>query len=141
MIIERYYFDKLFNALNASSSTDPRSPMSECDPAELRCFPALMFQLLAVSLQFASLDTPASRSLNLSDSEAYDRLSEHYSNKGEELINSLEKRRANLASIMHDLLRVTWLKNCSRGVEAWYPLGTAIRFAPLLSYRLNESVD
>jgi hypothetical protein len=94
---------------------------------DLQYFPALLFQVLAVALQFLPPGTSSARILQIEDVSARDILSQRYSTIGMEVVAILGRHNTTLTAIQHDLMRALWLKNCSRGMESWYSLGTAIR--------------
>lgn len=57
-----------------------------------------------------------------------DRLAHEYGKIGMEIMSLLGRHSSTLTAVEHDLLRSGWLKNYSRGTEAWHLLGSAIRF-------------
>lgn len=96
---------------------------------DLRHFSALLFQVLANALQFLSLGTTAAKSLRIEDYVHCDRLSQEYSAIGMQIMDILGRYNPTVTSAEHDMLRAAWLKCESRGKEAWYILGNAIRLA------------
>jgi Fungal specific transcription factor domain len=129
-VLERYYFDKLHNSWYAVS--DAMAPKGEFGNIlrDLQYFPALLFQVLAVALQYLPPNTTSARVLHLEDPAACDRLSEEYSRLGVDIMALLGRHNSSLTAVQQDLMRALWLKNCSRGTESWYSLGDAIREAP-----------
>lgn len=91
---------------------------------ELRYFPSLLFQVIALALQFLPKDggvLAKSSSTGIATSQTY-------SNLGDELLSRLGRPGFALAAVQADFLRSSWLKNCGRGIEAWHAVGHAIRF-------------
>lgn len=121
-VLEKYYFDQAHTAWLGQSKTGGTPP-------ELQFFPSLLYQVLAVSLQFLSMNSTIARRLDLKDTKSSDQLSESFVNKGAELKEILGQRSPTIISIEYELMRAFWLKNCSRGTESWYKLGGAIRQA------------
>jgi hypothetical protein len=127
LVLERYYFDKLHSSwLVVSDIVSKQGDLENLSP-NLQYFPALLFQVLAVALQFLPPDTASARTLHLEDSTACDQLSEEYSRIGMDIMTLLGRHNSTLTAVQHDLMRALWLKNCSRGTESWYSLGNAIR--------------
>ena len=90
-------------------------------------FPAALFQVLAISLQFLPMTSPVRQSLNLPSPSASDKLSRLYSDFGVELVSLLGRHNSTSTAVLADLLRCSWLKNTGRGNEAWFSLGDAVR--------------
>jgi hypothetical protein len=95
--------------------------------AELLHFPALLFQVLAQILHNLSPQHPAARALELSDYHDCDRLSQTYYSLGCKLEALLSHQHLTLCSVEHDIASGAWLKDSSRGAEAWHQLGNAVR--------------
>jgi hypothetical protein len=91
---------------------------------ELRYFPALLYQVLALALQFLPPGAAAWKHLSTSDMA----LCGNYSDIGVELMTVLGRQGVALAAVEANFLRSSWLKNIGRGVEAWYSVGNAIRY-------------
>lgn len=89
-------------------------------------FPALLFQVLALSLQFI-LPTADIDLEPLKQGKALNALSAEYSNFGCGLMVLLGRQHPNLSSIQHDMLRAAWLKNADIVPESWHTLSQAIR--------------
>ncbi|KAH7417532.1 hypothetical protein BKA64DRAFT_730729 [Cadophora sp. MPI-SDFR-AT-0126] len=121
-IVEPYYFDDLFRRWY-EPKLEPVMYLSLDDlTRELRCLPALLFQVVALSLQF--LPPSAEVLEDLPDSQAF--LSENYSETGLKLM-SLLGDDATPTAVQSSLLRASWLKNLGRAIDAWKILGTSIR--------------
>lgn len=127
LILERYYFDQLHGSWLAVSDTIFKGYNLESLSRDLQYFPALLFQILAVALQSLPPGTTCASTLHLEDTNSRDRLSQEYSKRGMDIMDSLGRHDSTITAVQHDLLRAKWLKNRSRGTESWYSLGTAIR--------------
>lgn len=93
----------------------------------LHIFSALLFQVLALGLQFVQPDPELLNQLGLKDETTCDRLSRQYSDIGMEVMFLQGRHNPTIEGVQADFLRAFWLKNCSRGVESWHSLGDAIR--------------
>jgi hypothetical protein len=126
-VLEKYYFEKLYTSWCALSSHLMANGQPGGLPPDLLHFPALIFQVLAVALQFAPLDLPCLQSLGVDSFAARDRLSGDFSERGVAVRRIMETDGPTLTTVQSDLMRALWLKNSSRGREAWHLLGAAIR--------------
>jgi hypothetical protein len=127
LILEKYYFNQLHSSWLAVSDIVLKKGNLESLSRDLQYFPALLFQVLAVALQFLPPGTASAEILHLKDTTACDRLSQEYSKTGMDIMDSLGRHDSTVTAVQHDLMRALWLKNCSRGTESWYSLGNAIR--------------
>lgn len=122
-ILERFYFDDLFSHWQAAEA-DPVRYLCPGDLLrELQYLPAMLFQVLALTLQFLPPDAPALSQLSPNELAS----SQRYSDMGEELLAVLGRQGAALTAVQADYLRSSWLKNCGRGIESWHAIGNAIR--------------
>jgi hypothetical protein len=133
-IVERYFFGKDLAAWFAVKDAVAKG---EREPAtrDYLYFTALIFQILAIQLQYLPPGTATANILGLKDLKACETLSHKYSSDGQELINMVGRQNSTITAVQYDLMRVYWLKSCSRGTAAWYSLGDAIRYEILLSIR------
>ncbi|KAI9741132.1 MAG: hypothetical protein M1834_002845 [Cirrosporium novae-zelandiae] len=139
-ILERYYFNQLYTSwLDISDVAVDHANVGGLS-RELNHFLALLFQILAIALQFLSPDAAAAELLQVKDMTVRDRLGRQYSCIGMEIMTLLGRHHATLTSVQHDLLRGVWLKNCGRGTEAWHALGSAIRQAQEMNLHLQSKV-
>ncbi|KAJ4533673.1 hypothetical protein HRR86_008392 [Exophiala dermatitidis] len=140
MALDRCYNEALLDSwTRISPDVLKRQSLQELS-RELHHFPALLFQLLAVALHFLPLDAKAALALRIHDSASLDRLSEEYSKTGLEIMALLGRQQPTITSVEHDILRLNWLKNCSRGSEAWNSLNHGVRQAQLLGLHLEPEV-
>lgn len=92
-------------------------------------FPALLLQVLAISLQMLPKEHHKFMAqLNLGKENFYN-LSATYSNTACELASLLSASSPTLVRVQQWFLRSSWLKSEGRAVEAWHALGQAIREA------------
>lgn len=132
-ILERLYFNDLFSRWPPKEMTEPVKYLKPPQlSTELRYFPSLLFQVIALSLQFIPPDwdvlpKPSLRGLATSRT---------YSDLGDELLHFLGRPGFAIAAVQADFLRSSWLKNCGRGVESWHAVGNSIRF--VRSFEFNE---
>jgi len=101
---------------------------------ELRYFPALLFQVLALALQFLPSAAAVWKRLPTNDIA----LCRRYSDIGVELMVILGRPGVALTAVQADFLRTSWLKNIGRGVEAWHSIGNAIRSVYLRNYPVQN---
>jgi hypothetical protein len=133
MVLEPHYFRLKLNQWHELNGYPSKLEWDRIPP-ELHYFPALLFQVLAVSLQILSPGNKFGNSITVSYLETCDRLSEEYSTSGMEIAHLLEKRSSSVDAVQYSLLRCLYLKNCSRGAESWYNLGDAVRFESLFLF-------
>lgn len=124
-ILERFYFDSLLSRWPPAEETEAVSYLTTVELSmEIRYFPALLFQVLALSLQFVPAEwdilakLPATR---VSGPRTY-------SDLGDELLLLLGRPGLALTAVQANFLRSSWLKNCGQGIESWHTVGAAIRF-------------
>ena len=127
LLIERHYFKEALKEWYSASEHVSKGELYLLRDDSLQ-FPGLLFQLLAVTLQFLPPNTKSSVSLGLDQPADCEKLSQKYSHLGLLVIELVGKNNPTLTSIQHDLMRGLWLKNCSQGTEAWRILGNAVRY-------------
>jgi hypothetical protein len=98
--------------------------------ADLRFFPALLFQMLALALQYQPPDhDPALHCLKYAACMSLDDLAGDYSDSGISISTLLGKRHTSLVAVQAGFLRTTYLKNCGMIPESWHSLSQTIRDA------------
>lgn len=104
-------------------------------------FPALLFQVIALGIQF--LPSTYNRSLDaLCVGSSFDYLGGGYSDTGIAVSGLLEKDKTNLVSIQAAFLRVCWLKNGGRVTESWHALGQVVMDAKEIGlHRVDGTVE
>lgn len=126
-ILEPCYFRAQVTSWHALQPS-PRSKISvSALTRDTQYFPAAMFQVLAIALQFSPPDSDTLMSLGASDATARHRLSAAFSDAGAEIMDLLTRNDTSIAAVQCDFLRASWLKNCGRVNESWQSLGSAIR--------------
>ncbi|KAL6813001.1 hypothetical protein GGI42DRAFT_161612 [Trichoderma sp. SZMC 28013] len=136
-ILERLYFNDLFSRWPPKETPDPVKYLKSTElSTELRYFPSLLFQVIALSLQFLPPDwdvlpKPSLRGLATSRT---------YSDLGDELLHFLGRPGFAIAAVQADFLRSSWLKNCGRGVESWHAVGNSIRQAQELGLHRQREI-
>ncbi|KKP03289.1 fungal specific transcription factor domain-containing protein [Trichoderma harzianum] len=128
-ILERLYFNDLFSRWPPKERTEPVKYLKSTQLSmELRYFPSLLFQVIALAVQFLPPDwdvlpEPSLRGLASSRT---------YSDLGDELLYFLRRPGLALAAVQADFLRSSWLKNYGRGVESWHAVGNSISYMAML---------
>lgn len=128
-LLEKHYFEKLYRSWYSLNNNSRENGHAEGLSRDLLYFPALMFQVIAVALQFAPLNTPCLHALGVNDFTQRDRLSGDFSTRGMEIVRIAGGHDPSIVVVQNDIMRALWLKNSSRGREAWHVLGGAIRLA------------
>ena len=100
----------------------PKSPESG-----LRYVPALLFQVLAQILYYLPPQHPAAKALNVINYADRARLSATYYLLGNKTKDILGRQSPTLCSVEYELISAIWLKDSSRGSEAWNRLSDAVR--------------
>lgn len=96
----------------------------------MQFFPALLFQCLALALQFQPLKYDSClESLKYAVGMSFDDLASDYSQSGISLMALLGKRHATLITVQAGFLRTSFLKNYGMVPESWHSLSQTIRDA------------
>lgn len=95
--------------------------------AETLYFPALLFQVLAIAVQFVVPGTNVELALKSMRNVTLEYISQMLSQRGEDVMNILGRHTPALAAVQADIIRCAWLKNSGRGAESWSSLANAIR--------------
>ncbi|TVY60589.1 hypothetical protein Focb16_v003166 [Fusarium oxysporum f. sp. cubense] len=136
-VLERFYFDKLHSDWLTSNAELTTVAL----PRDILFFSALVSQVAAVALQFLPSQAAVRGELGIEDHEQCDKLSQTYSNLGEEFMALLSRENPTIVGVQHDLLRAVWFKNSGRGTAAWHVLGSAIRQAQDQGFHLEVKVN
>lgn len=121
--IERYYFDQLLSYWLGDSSSPPKYLTQRALSKELLSFPALLFQVLGLAIQFLPPDTPILKTMTTEQLAS----SQRYSDYGVRMLEIVQMQSFSLTAVQTYQLRASWLKNTGRGVESWHSLSIAIR--------------
>ena len=98
-------------------------------PEEIRCFPALIFQLLAITLQFISDSYTAEiDELRFGPSQTVAELSKEYSDCGVALSDIVGNAKLTLIGVQHSSMRDWWLLNSGDLVQAWTNSSQTVRY-------------
>ncbi|KAL7920077.1 fungal-specific transcription factor domain-containing protein [Trichoderma austrokoningii] len=136
-ILERFYFNALFSQWPFKEKIETVKFLSSVQlSTELRYFPSLLFQVIALSLQFLPPDWDGFISASSSELST----SRTYSDFGDRLLYLLGRPGLAITAIQADFLRSSWLKNCGRAVEAWHAVGYAIRLAQELGLHRQREI-
>jgi hypothetical protein len=124
--IDQLYFDQAHRAWSRVWDHDPGATEQHVD-AESLCFPALLFQILALGAQFVPPGSALEESTRRPNAPSIDEVSRRLSDTGEKFLSTLGRHWQAITAVQADLIRCAWLKNCGRGSESWYSLGNAVR--------------
>lgn len=125
---EGIFRDHLKNWHNLSFETLKKGPFELS--GDLQFFPALLFQILALALQFQPPDyDPGLDSLKYAAGMSFDDLASDYSESSVSILNLLGKRHTTLVTVQAGFLRTAYLKNCGMVPESWHSLSQTIRDA------------
>ncbi|XMA15605.1 hypothetical protein WAI453_008396 [Rhynchosporium graminicola] len=125
---EGTFRDQLKSWHSLSFSTLNKGPQEL--PPDLQFFPALLFQTLAMALQFQPVDYDQSLdSLKYAAGMSFDDLASDYSESGCQILCLLGKRHTTLVTVQAGFLRTAYLKNCGMVPESWHYLSQTIRDA------------
>jgi hypothetical protein len=134
-IVEPFYFRNALKEWRIFTSTASGSSDIESISISLRCFPGLLFQVLAITLLFL----PSGARIEELPEVDYLELSQRYTDIGLDLIHLLGHQGTTIVTVQHDLLRAAWLKNRGHGGEAWHALSNSIRFESVMSCKRFDS--
>lgn len=109
--------------------------------ADLRAFPALLFQVIASALM-ALPPGPDEffDSLKYAGTMSWDDLATDYSESGVAVLSLLGKRQISLTTVLAGFLRSAFLKYSGLVTEAWHAIGSSIRDAQELGIH-KDSLD
>jgi len=125
---EAIFRDHLEDWNNLSFSTLNKGP-SELS-GNMQFFPALLFQCLALALQFQPPDYDRNLdSIKYAAGMTFDDLANDYSESGMSIVCLLGKRHTTLVAVQAGFLRTSFLKNCGMVPESWHSLSQTIRDA------------
>ncbi len=97
-------------------------------PEDIRCFPALIFQVLAVTLQFLPRsDETTIDELKFGPSQTIMELSKEYSDCGVSLAKIVGKARLSLVGVQHGSMRLWWLISIGNLMQAWAYTGQIVK--------------
>jgi len=125
---EGIFRDHLKDWNSLSFSTLNNAPLELS--GDMQFFPALLFQCLALALQFQPLEyDPSLDSLKYAVDMSFDDVASDYSQSGISIMALLGKRHATLITVQAGFLRTAFLKNYGMVPESWHSLSQTIRDA------------
>ncbi|KAH7321205.1 hypothetical protein B0I35DRAFT_209418 [Stachybotrys elegans] len=129
----REWFDTPFTVLS-TKGPEGLSP-------ELRTFPAVLFQIIAISL-LSLLEGPHSMfdTLKYAGDMTFEDLAKDYSESGTNIANLFAKKHLTVTTVEAQFLRSCFLKSTNNVTESWHVIGTAIRDAQELGLH-RDSLD
>jgi hypothetical protein len=146
-VLDRPYYEELYNLWKSRRPScrnkinlPSNEPVFVRNSAEVRYFPALLFQVLALTLHFLPTSCIARDSLELKDHRAADKLSKYYSDSGAEIMGQLGRIDSPISAVLADLLRCAWMKNSGLGTHSWHSLSDAIRQAQNLDLHEQQEI-
>ncbi|PMD28830.1 hypothetical protein L207DRAFT_446492 [Hyaloscypha variabilis F] len=125
---EGIFRDLLMSWNGLSFSTLNKGPLELS--GDLQFFPGLLFQILALALQFQPPHyDPSLESLKYAAGMSLDDLAMDYSESGSQILCLLGKRNTTLVAVQAGFLRTQFMKNCGLVPESWHNLSQTIRDA------------
>jgi len=124
-LLEPYCFRKLQRKIEAIEQDVSRNAQQMLTSWS---FTALLFQTLAVALQFLPAGATCIEALAIQNRATRDALSERYSNISSHIISIVSQTKTDITCVECLLLRAFWLKNSGRGKESWRALGNCVRY-------------
>ena len=110
-------------------------------PTETRFFPAVLFQVLALSLLYWGLNDKSLECLKYKSDMTLEDVAREYSEAGVALSAALAKDDLPRSGIQARFLRTLFLKTTGKVVESWHSLGETIDGARRLQWHLDVPSD
>ncbi|KJZ80333.1 hypothetical protein HIM_00183 [Hirsutella minnesotensis 3608] len=108
---------------------------------DLRVFPAVLFQVAAMSLLLVSETEPSMlRGVKYTDGMTFDELAGEYSEAGATIVTLLGKTSLSVTTVQAEFLRASYLKFTAKVTESWHAIGMAVRDAQELGMH-RDSLD
>ncbi|KAG9921887.1 hypothetical protein KCU98_g22075, partial [Aureobasidium melanogenum] len=126
-IVQQYYFNSLLTQWVEVSEATASINLGLLS-RDLQYFPALIFQIMALTLMYIPL-SEAAKLLDVTDGHSLDIQSNHYGDLGMKLMDLLGRRNPSVVGVQHDLVRFAWLKNFGCGKNSLRSLQDAVRQA------------
>lgn len=97
-------------------------------PKDFQCFPALIFQVLAVTLQLLPVSyDPRLDELKFGPLQTFAELSREYTDCGVDLSNLLGRAKTTLVGVQQSYMRDYWLLNSGDLMQAWNHSGETVK--------------
>jgi hypothetical protein len=124
---EGFFREQLNIWWNAAYDTFPKQGIEKL-PSNIRCFPALIFQVLAIGLQFVQepYDSGLDK-LKFGPSQTFSELSREFTECGTALSNLLGLGNQTLIGVQQSFLRDCWLMNSGQLMDAWGHSGETVK--------------
>lgn len=110
-MLDRFYFDEAYHRWTLSSKEQ------SVGDRDVMYFPALLFQVLAIALDYVPPTSACKSLLDRHCERDFDSLSSRWANAGETVMAILGRRQPTVISVQADLVRCAWLKNAGHGAE------------------------
>ncbi|KAH0145592.1 hypothetical protein KCU82_g14710, partial [Aureobasidium melanogenum] len=123
-IVQQYYFNSLLTQWVEVSEATASINLGLLS-RDLQYFPALIFQIMALTLMYIPL-SEAAKLLDVTDGRSLDIQSNHYGDLGMKLMDLLGRRNPSVVGVQHDLVRFAWLKNFGCGKNSLRSLQDAV---------------
>ncbi|KAK3320745.1 hypothetical protein B0T19DRAFT_247149 [Cercophora scortea] len=128
--LDRYVFDKQLAEWYRLPFTQLSTGGPQSLPPDLRVFPGLLFQVLAISLlTLPDNPDPVFESLKYAGNMTFQDLAMDYSESGVAILSLLGKRQMTVTTVLAGFIRAAFLKYVALVTESWHAIGTAIRDA------------
>lgn len=127
LAVDKHHLENMYRQWLITPVGEYAVKKTKISQRELLHLPALLFQVLAQILHHLPPHHDAAKSLGLTNYRDCDRLSQRFYQIGSKLVSILGRHLPTLCSVEHDIVACSWLKDSSRGTEAWYSLGNAVR--------------
>ncbi|KAG9947315.1 hypothetical protein KCU85_g5842, partial [Aureobasidium melanogenum] len=137
-IVQQYYFNSLLTQWVEASETTASINLGLLS-RDLQYFPALVFQIMALTLMYIPL-SEAAKFLHVMDGQSLDTQSNHYGDLGMKLMDLLGRRNPSVVGVQHDLVRFAWLKNFGCGKNSFRSLQDAVRQAQELGLHQQKVI-
>lgn len=112
-MLDRLYFEDSYRRWMLSCRTKEQTTRDR----EVMYFPALLFQVLALALDYVPPKSACECLLHSTGHREYDELSTRWVEAGEAVMLILGRRQPTVVSVQADLVRCAWLKNAGHGAE------------------------
>ncbi|KAL2020765.1 hypothetical protein VTK56DRAFT_7963 [Thermocarpiscus australiensis] len=109
-------------------------------PPDLRAFPALLFQVMAVALLTVPCSDSTFDGLRYAGDMTFEDLAMDYSESGVAILALLGKREMTLTTVLAGFVRGSFLKYVALVTESWHAIGSAIRDAEEIGLH-RDSLD
>lgn len=117
-MLDRFYFDEAYRRWTLCWNGKGEAAVDR----NVIYFPALLFQVLAVALDYVPPTSACKSLLDRDFPQGRDSLASRWADAGETVMSNLGRRQPTLISVQADLVRCAWLKNAGHGAEGTFAL-------------------